>query len=136
MEIIDVGSPRVWRLREGTVERAELEHQVPLGMFEDTAYVAQYFKAEPGDRLLFVSDGVYDALSPGGEKFSLRALARSVTRTRLLPASQVPGAMLRELLGYRGSGPASDDCLMVCVDWHGRPVERPDGKCEGLGCAL
>ncbi|MFF8957405.1 PP2C family protein-serine/threonine phosphatase [Streptomyces sp. NPDC014894] len=121
VEIIDAGSPRIWRLRRGVVEAIELEAQMPLGMFEDTAYVPQRFRVEPGDRLLFVSDGVYDALSPGGERYSLRALAASISATRLLPASQVPRAVLRELLGHRGSGPAVDDSLVMCLDWHGRP---------------
>ncbi|MFE3021815.1 PP2C family protein-serine/threonine phosphatase [Streptomyces sp. NPDC059256] len=119
VEIIDAGSPRIWRMRNGAVEAVELEAQLPLGMFQDTAYIPQHFKVEPGDRLLFVSDGVYDALSPGGEKYSLRALAASITSTRLLPASQVPRAILQELLGYRGPGPAVDDSLVVCLDWHG-----------------
>ncbi|MET8712731.1 PP2C family protein-serine/threonine phosphatase [Streptomyces sp. NPDC004735] len=122
VEIIDAGSPRVWRVRAGVVEAIELEAQMPLGMFEDTDYVPQHFTVEPGDRLLFISDGVYDALSPGGEKYSLRALARSIAATRLLPAPQVPRAMLQELLGHRGSGPAADDSLVMCLDWHGRPA--------------
>ncbi|MFJ7059677.1 PP2C family protein-serine/threonine phosphatase [Streptomyces microflavus] len=120
VEIIDAGSPRVWRVRKGVVEPIELEAQMPLGMFEDTAYVPQHFRVEPGDRLLFISDGVYDALSPGGEKYSLRALAASINSTRLLPAPQVPRVMLQELLGHRGSGPAADDSLVMCLDWHGR----------------
>ncbi|WP_328321554.1 PP2C family protein-serine/threonine phosphatase [Streptomyces sp. NBC_00388] len=122
VEIIDAGSPRIWRLRADVVEPIELNAQMPLGMFEDTSYVPQHFRVEPGDRLLFVSDGVYDALSPAGEKYSLTALARAVTSTRLLPASQVPRAMLQELLGHRGFGPAADDSLVVCLDWHGRPA--------------
>lgn len=120
VEIIDAGSPRIWRLREGIVEPIELEAQMPLGMFEDTVYVPQQFKVLPGDRLFFVSDGVYDALSPVGEKYSLRALAKSINATRLLPPSQAPRAVLEELLGHRGSGPAADDCLVMCLDWHGR----------------
>ncbi|RPK81555.1 PP2C family protein-serine/threonine phosphatase [Streptomyces sp. ADI98-10] len=124
VEVIDAGSPRVWRVRGGVVEPIELEEQAPLGMFEDTAYVPQHFRVEPGDRLLFISDGVYDALSPGGEKYSLRALAASIRNTRLLPAPQVPRVMLQELLGHRGSGPAADDSLVMCLDWHGRSGGR------------
>ncbi|MGW1208359.1 PP2C family protein-serine/threonine phosphatase [Streptomyces sp. NPDC002499] len=120
VEIIDAGSPQMWRLRAGVVETIDLEAQMPLGMFEDTAYVSQRIVVEPGDRLLFISDGVYDALSPGGEKYSLRALAKSITSTRLLPASQVPRVMLQELLGHRGAGPAADDSLVMCLDWYGR----------------
>ncbi|MER5897154.1 PP2C family protein-serine/threonine phosphatase [Streptomyces sp. NPDC001876] len=120
VEIIDAGSPRIWRLRSGAVEPVELNPQFPLGMFEDSVYTPQHFTVEPGDRLLFISDGVYDALSPAGEKYSLHALARAITRTGRLPASQVPRAMLEELLGHRGPGPVADDCLVVCLDWHGR----------------
>ncbi|HEY3483565.1 MAG TPA: phosphatase, partial [Streptomyces sp.] len=64
----------------------------------------------------------YDALSPGGEKYSLRALAASINETRLLPAPQVPRAILQALLGYRGSGPTVDDALVLCLDWTGRPA--------------
>ncbi|MEV6007968.1 PP2C family protein-serine/threonine phosphatase [Streptomyces sp. NPDC051976] len=122
VEIIDAGSPRIWRLRGETVEVIELEQQMPLGMFQDTVYVPQHFTVAPGDRLLFISDGVYDALSPVGEKYSLHALARSILGTHELPAAQVPRAMLEQLLGHRGAGPAVDDSLVMCLDWHGRPA--------------
>ncbi len=125
VEVIDAGSPRVWRVRAGAVEQIAFDAQMPLGMFEDTDYVSQRFRVEPGDRLLFVSDGVYDALSPAGEKYSLRALAASISSTRLLPAPQVPRVMLQELLGHRGSGPAADDSLVMCLDWHGREAPTP-----------
>ncbi|MER5871449.1 PP2C family protein-serine/threonine phosphatase [Streptomyces sp. NPDC002044] len=121
VEIIDAGSPRIWRLRQGVVEAVELEAQLPLGMFEDTVYTVQHFRVLPGDRLFFLSDGVYDVASPGGERYSVHALARAVTNTRLLPPSQVPRAILEELAGHRGQIDAEDDAMVVCLDWHGRP---------------
>ncbi|MGW6614074.1 PP2C family protein-serine/threonine phosphatase [Streptomyces erythrochromogenes] len=126
-EVIDAGSPRVWRLRGGTLEPFELEAQLPLGMFEDTVYTPQRFRMLPGDRLFFLSDGVYDVLSPAGEPYGLHALARAVTNTRLLPPSQVPRALLEELPGFRGGVDASDDAMVVCLDWHGRPGTEPGG---------
>ncbi|MFF0550022.1 PP2C family protein-serine/threonine phosphatase [Streptomyces sp. NPDC004311] len=121
VEVIDAGSPRVWRLRGGTVEPFGLEAQLPLGMFEDTVYTCQRFRMLPGDRLFFLSDGVYDVVSPAGEPYGLHALTRAVMNTRLLPPSQVPRALLEELPGYRGGGDAADDAMVVCLDWHGRP---------------
>ncbi|MFF4229581.1 PP2C family protein-serine/threonine phosphatase [Streptomyces sp. NPDC001820] len=121
VEAVDAGSPRLWRLRDGTVDPISFDEQLPLGMFEDTVYAAQHFTARPGDRLLFGSDGVYDAASPLGERYGERALARSLTGTRLLPPTQVPGAVLRELAGYHGETPLDDDALVVCLDWNGRP---------------
>ncbi|MEV0600245.1 PP2C family protein-serine/threonine phosphatase [Streptomyces sp. NPDC050315] len=122
VEIIDAGSPKIWRLREGVVEPIELDAQLPLGMFEDTEYTAQQFHVVPGDRLLFVSDGVYDVVSPLGERYRERALARAIRDTRLLPPSQVPRAVLQELAGYRGQTPVDDDAMIVCLDWHGRQL--------------
>ncbi|MER6225449.1 PP2C family protein-serine/threonine phosphatase [Streptomyces sp900105755] len=120
--VVDAGSPQLLRLRGGTVERVPFEAQLPLGMFEETDYLAQDFAVEPGDRLVFVSDGVHAVHSPKGETYGERALARAIQSTRLLPAAEVPRAVLRELAGHRGDAVAADDdALVVCLDWRGRP---------------
>ncbi|MPY60207.1 PP2C family protein-serine/threonine phosphatase [Streptomyces spongiae] len=120
LQVVDAGSPRMLRLRERNVTSVDLEAQLPLGMFEETDYVAQEFHVEPGDRLVFVSDGVHGVAAPGGETYGERALARAITSTSLLPAPEVPGAVLRELSGHRGSAVPDDDALVVCLDWFGR----------------
>ncbi|MER5577077.1 PP2C family protein-serine/threonine phosphatase [Streptomyces massasporeus] len=117
---VDAGSPQMLRLRRGGVERVPFDAQLPLGMFEETDYVVQEFDVEPGDRLVFVSDGVYDVASPGGEAYGDAALARAIQSTRLLPAAEVPRAILRELTGHRGGSTPDDDALVVCLDWRGR----------------
>ncbi|MEU6799456.1 PP2C family protein-serine/threonine phosphatase [Streptomyces neyagawaensis] len=119
--VVDAGSPQLLRLRNGTVERVTFDAQLPLGMFEETDYVAQDFHVEPGDRLVFVSDGVHGVASPKGEAYGDAALARAIHSTRLLPAAEVPRAILRELTGHRGEALADDDALVVCLDWRGRP---------------
>ncbi|MEU9556397.1 PP2C family protein-serine/threonine phosphatase [Streptomyces fumanus] len=118
--VVDAGSPQLLRLRGGTVERIRFDAQLPLGMFEETDYVAQEFQVEPGDRLVFVSDGVYAVASPGGETYGEAALTRAIAATRLLPAAEVPRAVLRELTGHRGRSVPDDDALVLCLDWHGR----------------
>ncbi|MFG2872672.1 PP2C family protein-serine/threonine phosphatase [Streptomyces sp. NPDC048338] len=129
VEVVDAGSPRLWRLRDRSVESVLFEAQLPLGMFEETDYVVERFSVLPGDRLLFGSDGVYDAHSPVGESYGRRALARALTATTLLPPTQVPAALLRELAAHHGDTPLDDDALVVCLDWHGRPAAvRPIGR--------
>ncbi|MBY8840291.1 PP2C family protein-serine/threonine phosphatase [Streptomyces sp. SP2-10] len=120
VRVVDAGSPQMLRLRGGTVERIAFEAQLPLGMFEETDYVTQEFQVEPGDRLVFVSDGVYAVADPQGEAYGDVALARAIQSTRLLPAAEVPRAILRELTGHRGRPVPDDDALVVCLDWHGR----------------
>lgn len=116
-EVVEAGSPRVYRLRGSTVDRIDFEAQSPLGMFEDTPYVPQPFDVRSGDRLLIVSDGVYATASPGGETYGERALTRAVLATRLLPPADVPRAILGELPGHRVLPGAEDDALVVCLDW-------------------
>ncbi|MGW1126084.1 MULTISPECIES: PP2C family protein-serine/threonine phosphatase [unclassified Streptomyces] len=123
VEAVDAGSPQLWRLRGRTVTRVALDAQLPLGMFEESQYVVQHLQARPGDRLLLVSDGVYDAITPDGETFAERGLPRAVLATRLLPAAAVPGAVLRELAEHRASD-TLDDALVMCIDWFGRPEAR------------
>ncbi|WP_030803898.1 PP2C family protein-serine/threonine phosphatase [Streptomyces sp. NRRL F-2799] len=118
--VVDAGCPQMLRLRNGAVERIGFEAQLPLGMFEETDYVAQELQVERGDRLVFVSDGVYSVASPKGEPYGDGALTRAIQATRLLPASEVPGAVLRELAEHRGTPNPDDDALVVCLDWHGR----------------
>ncbi|WP_329026856.1 PP2C family protein-serine/threonine phosphatase [Streptomyces sp. NBC_00690] len=119
VEIVDAGSPQLWRRRGRTVERIDLEPQLPLGMFEETQYVTQDLRVLPGDRLLIVSDGVFDAASPTGEFYGERALALAIHATSLLPAANVPRAVLRELAEYRETD-TTDDALVLCLDWFGR----------------
>ncbi|MEV6566995.1 PP2C family protein-serine/threonine phosphatase [Streptomyces kronopolitis] len=122
MEIIDAGSPQMWRLRGKTVERLEPDRQLPLGMFEESHYVPEIFTVLPGDRLLFVSDGVYEAPSPRGGTYVEAALARALHATRLLPAALVPGALLRDVAEYRAAE-TLDDALVLCFDWFGDSLD-------------
>ncbi|WP_411103290.1 PP2C family protein-serine/threonine phosphatase [Streptomyces sp. cmx-4-9] len=129
--VVDAGSPQLWRMRDRAVERVEFEAQLPMGMFEETPYVTQEFDALPGDRLVFVSDGVYGAVSAGGEAYSERALARAIQATSFLPAAAVPRGILQELAAHRAAD-AQDDALVLCMDWFGREAAE-GGEAQQVG---
>ncbi|WP_443074090.1 PP2C family protein-serine/threonine phosphatase [Streptomyces sp. NBC_01456] len=134
VQAVDAGSPQLWRMRGRAVERIELDPQMPLGMFEETHYKAQEFDVLSGDRLLVVSDGVYAAQSPQGEAYEERALARALHAGGLLPAAAVPRAVLRDLAEFRAAE-SPDDALVLCVDWFGKPGDRPPGPVSSGGGA-
>ncbi|WBC17965.1 PP2C family protein-serine/threonine phosphatase [Micromonospora sp. WMMA1998] len=116
---VDAGSPHVLRLRGGRVTRVTLEQQLPLGMFAETRYDVQEFPLEPGDRLFVVSDGVYAAEPGEQEPYGVRAMARSMRSTRLQPATEAVGTVMRELHAYHADADLRDDAVVVCLDWHG-----------------
>ncbi|WP_406195155.1 serine/threonine-protein phosphatase [Kitasatospora sp. NBC_01560] len=127
VEVVDAGSPQLHRLRNGTVSHVPFEAQLPLGLADDTPYEAQRIRVQRGDRLIFVSDGVHAVASKVGEIYGRAALARAIQSTRLLPAAEVPRAILTELATYRDDDP-QDDALIVCLDWNGRHPSSEDAR--------
>ncbi|MFC0506167.1 PP2C family protein-serine/threonine phosphatase [Micromonospora costi] len=116
---VDAGSPHVLRLRGGTVEPIGLDQQLPLGMFAEARYDLQEFTLAPGDRLFVVSDGVWAATPAGQEPYGDRAMARAMRSTRLQPAAEAVGTVMRELHAYHADTDLRDDAVVVCLDWHG-----------------
>ncbi|GIJ49116.1 phosphatase [Virgisporangium aliadipatigenens] len=127
---VDAGSPMLMRLRGDRVEELPLDAQLPLGMFESTAYEEQTFQILPGDRLFILSDGVHDARYEGLTYREEGRLRQTISATRRLP----PGEAIRAVLGdhavFRRSLPHDDDCAVVCLDW--RRTATPDEPEMGL----
>ncbi|MET9486566.1 PP2C family protein-serine/threonine phosphatase [Nocardia sp. NPDC006630] len=116
--VIDAGSPRALRLRDGVVELIEFDAQLPLGMFDRTDYREQTFQVEPGDRLVIVSDGVHTAQAPTGVEYGTTNLDLSIVASSNLPASEAARAIITELLDYHEDTDLLDDAVVVCIDWN------------------
>jgi serine phosphatase RsbU (regulator of sigma subunit) len=112
-EIVNAGHPAPLRLRGGVVEEARLEPDLPFGLATEP-YAVQQLSLEPGDRLLFLTDGV---LERRAAKVDVRAmLAQS--------AGQHPREAVRLLIQAAvdaSGGRLEDDATALCLDWHGGP---------------
>ncbi|MBL7260423.1 PP2C family protein-serine/threonine phosphatase [Paractinoplanes lichenicola] len=118
VQAVDAGSPRLLLLRDGEVREQTLEQEFPLGMFDETDYQVQRFRLEPGDRLMLVSDGVYEAVAATG-RYGDAALARFVRRTGPLVPLQAVRSLLGDLRVFVGDAELEDDAVAVCLDWNG-----------------
>jgi serine phosphatase RsbU (regulator of sigma subunit) len=121
VRVIDAGSPRIIRMRDGAAFGIGFEAQMPLGMFGDTRYAIEEFDVEPGDRLVVVSDGVHTAPSPAGIPYGESALYQALRATRLQDPAEAVRAMIRHFVAYHEGTEPVDDAVIVCVDWTGRP---------------
>jgi serine phosphatase RsbU (regulator of sigma subunit) len=117
VEAVDAGSPRAMIARDREIHTVTLEQQLPLGMFGETRYETQRFALEPADRLLVVSDGVHAATSGGRPPYGESALLTALRRTRLQPATEAVGTVMRGLREYYGGTDPEDDAVTVCLDW-------------------
>ncbi|MEV6595861.1 PP2C family protein-serine/threonine phosphatase [Actinoplanes sp. NPDC051346] len=117
VEAVDAGSPRAVIARDREIQPVVLEQQLPLGMFGETRYETQKFLLEPADRLLVVSDGVHAAAPGGRPPYGESALLTALRRTRLQPATEAVGTVMRNLREYHGGVEPDDDAVTVCLDW-------------------
>jgi serine phosphatase RsbU (regulator of sigma subunit) len=74
---------------------------------------------EPGDRLLFFTDGVVEARSPGGERFGQERLVEHTRRALAdqQTLSETVRRLVRSVQGHR-EGPLHDDATILLVEWH------------------
>lgn len=90
---------------------------LPLGLGIDAPEVGR-MRLEPGDRLLFYSDGVIEARPRSGEQFGIDRLRARVERhlsDRLIPA-EIIRRIVKEVLAHRGDA-LQDDATMVIIEW-------------------
>lgn len=114
---VDAGSPHCLIARAGETDRVPLDQQLPLGMFGEAHYEIQRFALEPCDRMLVVSDGVHAAAPGGLPRYGENALLSALRRTRLQPATEAVGTVMRGLREYHAGTEPEDDAVMVCLDW-------------------
>jgi len=116
---VRAGSPRLFILRGEDVLVPPLVDQLPLGMFDGTDYLAERFSLANQDRLLLVSDGIHDAVSPTRERFADGRLPQLLRATASLQVGGVVRRVIDELFAHRDLAELDDDAAMICLDWVG-----------------
>ena len=111
--VISSGHPAPWRVRDGRVEKLNVEQAIPMGMFPNSTYVAQALELRPRDRLVLVSDGVVDTLET-----STTTMAQLLLEGADLHPREVVQLLTSTVVGLQRGAPR-DDATAVCVDWHG-----------------
>ena len=123
LELANAGLPDPYLIRRGDpTSLATPGPRLPLGLRPELPYEATTRELEPGDRLLFTTDGLAEATDAEGDPIGYEALA--VLLRDLSPddgGESDPGAWLDELLGRirEISGPLPED------DWTALVVESP-----------
>jgi serine phosphatase RsbU (regulator of sigma subunit) len=116
-QIVNAGHPPPLRLRDGRVTDVELEADPPFALDGGGAYRAQPLPLEPGDRLLFVTDGM---LERDAAAIDIRTLLADGANLHPREAVQ---HLIRAVLQAAG-GALKDDATVMCLDWHGGPPRR------------
>jgi serine phosphatase RsbU (regulator of sigma subunit) len=121
---VNAGHPPALQVRGGHVV-GELTGAAtrPIGFGGASPTVATV-QLEPGDRLLFFTDGVVEERLEGGEQFGEARLRQLVEQTTAegLSASETVRRLSHALMAAR-SGRTSDDASLLLVEWKAPPRE-------------
>jgi serine phosphatase RsbU (regulator of sigma subunit) len=112
--IVNAGHPPPLRLRGGRLEAVDLEADPPFGIVRDMQYRVQPLPLEPGDRLMFLTDGMLERNAADADIAQLVA-----TGGAMHPREAVQHLVQAVLDATDGS--LDDDATVMCLDWHGGP---------------
>ncbi|AQZ62806.1 Serine phosphatase RsbU, regulator of sigma subunit [[Actinomadura] parvosata subsp. kistnae] len=93
----------------------------PMGFGLTVSTGPLHYQLEPGDRLLFYTDGVIEAQSPDGELFGLERFIDFVVRREAdgMSAPETLRRLIQAILAHQ-RGRLQDDATVVTVEWQTR----------------
>jgi serine phosphatase RsbU (regulator of sigma subunit) len=121
LRLCNGGCPYPYHFKALSGEVTELQQDAyPLGVRTDTEYEVIETELDPGDRVVFCSDGIAEAENEDGEQFGYERTAETVRQTcseRLNPEATID-SLLEAVAAFRGDAPQSDDmtCVVVRVE--------------------
>jgi serine phosphatase RsbU (regulator of sigma subunit) len=121
--IVNAGHTLPLRLRNGRVEEVDLVIEPPFGVIPGKSFAVQKFPLEPGDRIVFLTDGMQERNAANFDVAA--ALAASVDLHPREVVHELGSAVLKAT-----GGDLRDDATMVCLDWYGGP---PRGRTTEQG---
>jgi phosphoserine phosphatase RsbU/P len=104
--------PIVCRQGKSSVVRAE---GFPLGLFADVSYDEHNLTTEPGDAIVFISDGISDAENDQEEMYGDERLSAVLCANRGLPAADIAEAILADVTGFQGGHDRFDDETIIVL---------------------
>jgi sigma-B regulation protein RsbU (phosphoserine phosphatase) len=87
----------------------------PLGMFPNVTYEEFSVATQPGDAIVFVSDGILDADNDQGESYGDERLSSLLCAHRDRPAQEIADAILSDVSRFQGDHDRFDDETIIVL---------------------
>ena len=113
-ELTNAGQLAPYRISGGNVESLSLP-SYPLGITERPEFPTRSWEFAAGDRLVFLTDGLVEAVNAAGEPFGFERLEAILRRDSVPEAEALREAILSEVEKWTGGAPSDDDRTLVIV---------------------
>jgi len=87
----------------------------PLGMFPNVTYEELSVATQPGDVIVFVSDGILDAENEAEEMYGEDRLSSLLCASRDLPAQEIADEILADVSRFQGAKDRFDDETIIVL---------------------
>jgi phosphoserine phosphatase RsbU/P len=104
--------PRLKRCQDGSLLDLDSAGGYPLGVMEDGEYDEATLALQPGDQIVFYTDGITEAANPQGLMFGAERLDR-VLENCSVQASSLLDSVLASMDEFAEGQPADDDRTMI-----------------------
>ena len=114
LRIANAGQEQPFLLHAARCEKIRLAG-FPLGMVEDATYDERTFILDPGDIVVFHSDGIGDTQSPDGEFYGDDRVAKLISDRQHLSADPIADRLLEDVDRFSGGRHPFDDRTLVVL---------------------
>jgi phosphoserine phosphatase RsbU/P len=114
LRVANAGQSQPLLYKSGRCDKIELTG-FPLGIFEEVNYEEWGVTLEPGDILVFHSDGIAETANAEGQFFGTTRIMRLIEQHHESTATEIADVVLREVDWFTQSAPLSDDRTLVVV---------------------
>ena len=111
LELVNAGHTAPYLARDGRVRLLDLPPDLPLGLFEGSAYRGTILPLTAGDRIIIVTDGMLERAAASVN------LGMHILRTRDLHPREATRE-LADLVIAASGGVLADDAALLVLDWH------------------
>ncbi|MBM7844779.1 PP2C family protein-serine/threonine phosphatase [Herpetosiphon giganteus] len=106
--------PLHYRSKQGRVAMLE-GGGMPVGITEEAFFEQMHIDLEPGDALVFYTDGLCDARNFAGDTYGRERLISAVQAYGRLPAHGLADAILGDVRAFQSGTPPIDDLTLLVV---------------------
>jgi sigma-B regulation protein RsbU (phosphoserine phosphatase) len=104
----------IYRCRKGIVEEV-VQKTMPLGSFLDFPYTQERIDMDPGDTILFLSDGFTEAFNPEGDILGLQRAKEIFLSCAERNVEEIVECIRLEIELWQAGDPPKDDMTFVVV---------------------